>query len=107
MLSGVDKPSETCYNININKGETISIHYLSFSMTQSVLIRCQPSLLEYILDNNFQWSYSRQFGNEEIDVVVDNIPYEVIDGKYEDPDEQLCEHYGIDYNLVNCIEAVD
>ena len=36
----------------------------------------------------------------------DDIPYEIRDGKYEDPDEQLCEHYGIDYDLVNCIEAL-
>ena len=34
-----------------------------------------------------------------------NVPYEIIDGVYQDPDEQLCEFYEIDYNLVNCIEA--
>ena len=42
----------------------------------------------------------------EIDLYVDDIPYEIVDGVYQDPDEQLCEHYGIDYNQVNCIEAV-
>ena len=41
----------------------------------------------------------------EVDLYVDDVPYEIVDGTYQDPDEQLCEHYGIDYNLVNCIEA--
>ena len=43
---------------------------------------------------------------DELDVVVDDIPYEILRGDYQDPDEQLCEHYGIDYNQVNCIEAM-
>jgi len=73
---------------------------------QSVLIHCQPSLLDFILDNNLTWSYSKQFGHEEIDVIVDDVEYKVIDGYYQDPDEQLCEHYGIDYDQVNCIEAI-
>ena len=72
----------------------------------SVLIRCKPSLLDFILDNDLTWSYSKQFGHEEIDVIVDDVPYEVLDGTYQDPDEQLCEHYGIDYNQINCVEAI-
>ena len=48
-----------------------------------------------------------QYNQGELDVIVDDQPYQVIDGYYQDPDEQLCEHYGIDYSLVNCIEAVD
>ena len=46
------------------------------------------------------------FGDGELDVIVDDVPYEVRDGIYQDPDEQLCEHYGIDYDYVNCIEGV-
>ena len=41
----------------------------------------------------------------ELDVIVNDVPYEVHAGYYEDPDVQLCEHYGINYDLVNCIEA--
>ena len=41
----------------------------------------------------------------ELNVIVDDVPYKVRDGIYQDPDEQLCEHYGIDYDYVNCIEA--
>ena len=75
-------------------------------LPKSVLIHCQPSLLDFIKENNMDWEYSSVHDHDEIDVVVDDIPYEVLDGTYQDPDEQLCEHYGIDYNQVNCIEAV-
>ena len=46
------------------------------------------------------------FGDGELDVIVDDVPYKHSEGFYQDPDEQLCEHYGINYDLVNCIEAV-
>ena len=76
-------------------------------MTQQVIIHCKPSLYDDVLTNQLNFEWSRQHGHEELDVVVDDIPYEVIDGIYQDPDQQLCEHYGINYDLVNCIEAVD
>ena len=44
--------------------------------------------------------------NDELDVIVDDVPYQVIDGYYQDPDVQFCEHYGFNYDLVNCIEAM-
>ena len=75
-------------------------------LPKSVLIHCQPSLLDFLVDNNMNWDYSKQHGEDELDVIVDDIPYEILRGDYQDPDEQLCEHYGIDYNQVNCIEAV-
>ena len=73
---------------------------------KSVLIHCQPTLEDYLTDNNIPWSFSEQHGFDEIDAVVDDIPYEILRGDYQDPDVQLCEHYGIDYNQVNCIEVV-
>ena len=45
-----------------------------------------------------------KLNDNELDVYVDDVPYEIVDGTYQDPDELLCEHYGIDYSLVNCIE---
>ena len=42
----------------------------------------------------------------ELDVIVDDVPYTHSEGFYQDPDEQLCEHYGIDYDQVNMIEAL-
>ena len=73
---------------------------------QTVVLHCKPQILdnEELLNNsNFMISDVTDLG--EVDVYVDDIEYKVIDGFYQDPDEQLCEHYGINYNLVNCIEA--
>ena len=67
-----------------------------------VLIHCQPSLLQFLAKHGFDW----ELNGQEIDVIVDDLEYEIIDGIYQDPDEQLCEHYGIDYDLVGCIELV-
>ena len=73
---------------------------------QTVVLHCKPQILdnEELLNNsNFMISDVTDLG--EVDVYVDDIEYKVIDGFYQDPDEQLCEHYGFNYNLVNCIEA--
>ena len=53
--------------------------------------------------NDLELEYT-SFDNE-LDVIVDDVPYTIEDGIYQDPDEQLCEHYNIDYDLVNCIEV--
>ena len=72
----------------------------------NAIIHCKPNIFmtdavnqKYItvIDN------IKDYG--EVDLIVEDVPYEIIDGTYQDPDEQLCEFYGIDYNLVNCIEA--
>ena len=74
-------------------------------MTQSVLIHCKPSLEQFLTTTDLMWSYNDTQDFDEIDVIVDDVPYIHSDGIYQDPDEQLCEHYGIDYDEVNCIEA--
>ena len=61
-----------------------------------VLIHCQPSLYDDVLTNQLNYEWSRQFGHEELDVIVDNI--DSLD------DEDLCKQYGLDYDQVNCIE---
>ena len=66
-----------------------------------VLIHFKDTATEHLQSLGLKYQYN----NGEYDVFVDDVPYEVRDGIYQDPDEQLCEHYGIDYNLVNCIEA--
>ena len=73
----------------------------------TVVIHCQPDYLDKIRELGYNWTYSSIHGKNEIDVIVDDIPYQIVDGKYQDPDEQLCEHYGIDYDQVNCIELLD
>ena len=72
-------------------------------MTAKVLIHFQESYQQELEDMDQFFT----FGDGELDVIVDDVEYKVIDGIYQDPDEQLCEHYGINYDLVNCIEAVD
>ena len=42
--------------------------------------------------------------DEGLKVLVNDIPYTIKDGYYQDPDEQLCEHYGINHDLVDSIE---
>ena len=67
-----------------------------------VVIHCKESARDSLTDLGLFY-----FENDnELDVIVDDVPYKVHDGIYQDPDEQLCEHYGINYDLVNCIEAV-
>lgn len=73
----------------------------SFFIMQKVIIHCNPSLTDSILNNGLKWEFSKQFGSEEIDVIVDNVEFETLT---EDPDVLLCDHYGLDYDQVNCIE---
>ena len=73
-------------------------------MTNSVLIHYKRTLDNLNVINSLGLFFTDT--NEELDVIVDDVPYEVHDGYYQDPDEQLCEHYGLDYNQVNCIEAL-
>ena len=72
-------------------------------ISTSVLIHFQRTVdaYEHIKDLGLKYTY----GDREIDVIVDNVPYELVDGSYQDPDEELCEFYGINYDLVNCIES--
>ena len=66
-----------------------------------VLIHFKESAYQHLDILGLKYTQS----NEELDVIVDDVPYTVTNGFYQDPDEQLCEHYGIDYEDVNCIEA--
>ena len=67
-------------------------------MTPQVVIHCQPSLKTRCQADELNWKYSLQFGTDELDVFVNNID--------ELDDEELCSHYGLDYNQVNCMELV-
>ena len=73
-------------------------------ISTSIVIHGSPRLLPKVKELGLTWSYSKQFGEEEIDIIVDDVPYELVDGSYQDPDEQLCEFYELDYNKVNMIE---
>ena len=76
-------------------------------ISSSVIIHCKPEILQTDVINHPYIDYTKNVTlTGEIDLIVDDVPYEVLDGTYQDPDVQLCEHYGIDYNQVNCIEAL-
>ena len=70
----------------------------------SVVIHCKPEIAKEDIINHPYVSAVTNTVHNEIDLYVDDVPYEIVDGTYQDPDEQLCEHYGLDYDLVNCIE---
>ena len=73
--------------------------------SSSVLVHCKPEMLKHWMIREGNLYYIDNIAKTgEVDVYVEDVPYEIMDGVYQDPDEQLCEHYGIDYDLVNCIE---
>ena len=63
-------------------------------MLNKVIIRCKNSLYEFITNSGLEY---KDQGNE-LEVIVNNIDYL--------NDEQFCEHYGLDYDQVNCIELI-
>ena len=68
-----------------------------------VVIHCQPSLTQDLQSLGLEFNFSKEFGAEELEVIVNDVEF---DSLTEDPDVLLCEHYGIDYDQVNCIEAL-
>ena len=68
-----------------------------------VVIHCQPSLTQDLQSLGLEFNFSKEFGAEELDVIVNDVEF---DSLTEDPDVLLCEHYGIDYDQVNMIEAL-
>ena len=67
-----------------------------------VLIHLKPEYLPEVKRLGLSYIHSK---NDEIDVTVPDVDYD-LNHYLSDPDEQLCEVYGINYNYVNCIEAV-
>ena len=68
---------------------------------QRALIHFKLSAKNHLEDLGLKYQES----NGELDAIVDDVDYDP-DHYFGDPDEQLCDHYGIEYDLVNCIEAV-
>ena len=60
-------------------------------MNKQVSIFCQESLHQWLLDSNLFFTHK----DGEFEVIVDDVD--------ELDDEQLCSHYGIDYDQVNSI----
>ena len=74
-------------------------------ISTSVLIHCKPAIMQTDVINHPYIDITNNVNRTgEVDLIVDDVPYEIVDGTYQDPDVQLCEFYGINYDLVNCIE---
>ena len=65
-----------------------------------ILIHCKPEYLPEVKRLGLYYIHSQ---HDEIDVTVPDIDYDEYNPNC-DPDEQVCEHYGIDYDQVNCME---
>ncbi len=57
------------------------------------------------LDSINELGYDYTIKDKEIDVILPHIEYNS-NHSLTDPDEQLCDHYSIDYDYVNLIEIV-
>ncbi len=68
---------------------------------KQIVIHMKPSALDDIKKLNLWWD--RSFDGLEIDVIVPDVEF---DSLTEDPDVLLCDYYNLDYDQVNCIEAV-
>ena len=78
---------------------------------KQVVIHCKPIVIHFpntvdVKNHLNDLGLEYNLIDNELDVIVDDVPYQVIDGYYQDPDVQFCEHYGFNYDLVNCIEAM-
>ena len=71
-----------------------------------VLIHCKPSILEHL--DALKVVVTVGTISDEIDLIAEEIPYEAPndEGVYEDPDRQYCDRVGIDWDQINCIEAL-
>ena len=69
------------------------------------VIHMKPSALQSVKNLGLKWDYSRQHGLEEIDVFVKYLPDSQLT-LTDDPDVLLVEYYELDYDQVNCIEAL-
>tara|TARA_Y100000356_G_C11054060_1_gene180274 strand:+ start:69 stop:323 length:255 start_codon:yes stop_codon:yes gene_type:complete len=72
-----------------------------------VSIFMQPIALDEVNRIGYDWDYSNEFSTDEIEVIVDDVEYVINNGYYQDPDEQLVEHYGLNWDHVNRVEALN
>ena len=91
-------------SMDVGATPTHSICLVTGVTQMYVIVHCKPAyeaeLIAIARDHKFDYKYT----DGEIDLYVEDVPYEIVDGTYQDPDEQLCEFYGINYDQVNCME---
>ena len=99
------KHLKLCYIIRV---EETTPFFIQTVIMKQVTIHCKPSYLDVI--KAMKLYYTHNIKTDEIDVVVPDVEYidgfNHPDGIWEDPDDQLLNHYDIDSEYVNCIELV-
>jgi len=79
----------------------IMLHLMSLLVMNKVIFHLDTSYLDSI--NELGYDYTIK--DNEIDVTLPHIKYNS-NHSLIDPNEQLCDHYFIDYDYVNLIEVV-
>jgi len=74
-------------------------------ISTSILIHGHPDLMPKLKELGLNWTYHNEHLQNEISFYIDDVPREIFDGTYQDPEEELCEHYGFDYDLIHVIES--
>ena len=76
-------------------------------MSRTIVVHCQEEYLDSIKELGYDYIIQ---SNNEIDVLLEDVEYKNgnhpdMNGIWEDPDVQFCDHYQIDWDFVNCIEV--
>ena len=83
-------------------GNQLQQFFTSILIMNQVLFHFKPEYLANIIAKGLDYTHSKL---DEIDVIVPDIEYDP-NHYCVDPDVQLCEKYGFNYDQVNCIELV-
>ena len=67
-------------------------------MSNYVIIHCQPIVEDSLINSQLSWSYNNDQDVSEIEVIAKNV--DTLN------DDELCSHYGINYDQVNSIELI-
>ena len=74
-------------------------------MQDQAIIHCKPDYADRLFDLASEHFFNMFIKDDEVHIIVDDVPYDPAD--HNDPDVQLCNRYGIDWEQVNCIEAYE
>ena len=74
-------------------------------MHEQAIIHCKPEYADQLFDIAGEHVLDMFIKDDEAHIIVDDVPYDPTINA--DPDVQLCDYYGIDWDQVNCIEAYE
>ena len=75
------------------------------TMHEQAIIHCKPEYADQLFDIAGEHVLDMFIKDDEAHIIVDDVPYDPTINA--DPDVQLCDYYGIDWDQVNCIEAYE